>query len=228
MATQKCPRCDKNGAKGNGNDSHVYVNDRGRVPHAFRIARIRNSLLEAAMKSLSRRILRAASSFSFGHWPPCLCPCCAAKCLTPWGRKALNFRPGIGKLLKTSARLPLALEWDPFVNVHGKTGVKGTLTPCLPCPPMTQDEWSSALGKLRCHDRAGASHEPTSSVGSKYDQTRKWNPLDRPNGERLHWNCGSRLARARRDKGIHAPADSASCATDRLYPEPGGACFIGC
>ncbi len=87
--------------------------------------------------NLSRRILRVDSSFSLGHWPPWLCPCSGAKCLTPWSRKALNFRPGIGTLLKTSARLPLGLEWDPLVNVHGKTGVKGTLAPCLPCPPMT-------------------------------------------------------------------------------------------
>ena len=89
------------------------------------------------MKSLSRRIPRADSSFSFGHWPPCLCPSSGATCLTPWGRKAQDFRPGIGKPLKTSARLPLGLVWDPFVNVHGKTGGKGTLAPCLPCPPMT-------------------------------------------------------------------------------------------
>jgi len=53
------------GAKGNGNDSHVYVNDRI-VPRAFRIARI--PILETAMKSLPDTH-SSRGSFSFGHWP---------------------------------------------------------------------------------------------------------------------------------------------------------------
>ena len=47
------------GAKGNGNDSHVYVNDRSRVPHAFRIARIPIPSGGGHEVSFPTRILRA-------------------------------------------------------------------------------------------------------------------------------------------------------------------------
>src|SRR2546421_388829 len=124
------------GAKGNGNDSHVYVNDRSRVPHAFRIARI--PIPSGGGHEVSSRHAFFARFFFFWPLAPCLCPCSGALMpYPPWGHQALDFRPRIGKLLKTSARLPLGLEWDLFVNVHGKTGLTGTLSPCLPCPPMT-------------------------------------------------------------------------------------------
>ena len=229
MATQKCPRCDQNGAKGNGNDLNVYVNGSVIVPHAFRIARIPTPSGGGHAVSFSMRILRF-----FFFWP----------LLVPvfWRKAALPKSPGLhaGDIQgppKRQRGFFYGLALDPFVSVHGKTQVQGTPVFAVPADDV---RWAlrcsqRAPGKLGCHDgRVVASRasflEPRTrgSVGSKYDQTKKRNPLDRPHGERLHWNCGSRLARARRDKGIHAPADSASCATDRLYPQSGGACFIGC
>jgi len=140
------------GAKGNGNDSHVYVNDRI-VPRAFRIARI--PILEAAMKSLSRHAFFARFFF---FWPlaPCLCPCSDALMPNPpWGHQALDFRPRIGKLLKTSARLPLGLEWDLFVNVHDKTGLTQHTFPvfAVPADDVRWAQQSSALGILGGHAR---------------------------------------------------------------------------
>src|SRR5205085_11693696 len=64
------------GAKGNGNDSHVYVNDRSRVPHAFRIARIPIPSGGGHEVSFPTRILRAVLFLL--PLAPCLCPCSGA------------------------------------------------------------------------------------------------------------------------------------------------------
>ena len=113
MATQKCPRCDQNGAKGNGNDLNVYVNGSGIVPHAFRIARIPTPSGGGHAVSFSMRILRF-----FFFWP----------LLVPvfWRKAALPKSPGLhaGDIQgppKRQRGFFYGLALDPFVSVHGKT-----------------------------------------------------------------------------------------------------------
>src|ERR1035437_6114008 len=65
--------------------------------------------------------------------------------------------------------------------------------------------------------------EPPEGAGAGDEKRETRNSPARRTGERLDWDRGPRLARARWDQRIHPPADPADRAANRLYPEPGSA-----